>query len=60
MKNHKQQLIEVFGEEKAKKIIKLQKSLDLHMIKFKKEMNELLEEHEYEVLCGVAYKRKDE
>jgi hypothetical protein len=60
MEEQKRQIIEKFGLEKGARIIKLQTNLDLYMIRFKREMNELLKEHGYEVLCGVAYKEKDE
>jgi len=52
-------LKEQFGEEVANKIVKLQKNCDNYLIKFKKEVNKLLDPYGYEVLCGVAYKEKD-
>ena len=53
-------LIDRVGEETALRLVKLQTNLDKYLFRFKKEVNELLMPYGYEVLCGVAYKEKQD
>ena len=50
----------VFGEAKAKKILKLTEEYDKYVDKFKKKLNALLEESGFEVKTGIAFTVKEE
>jgi len=51
-------LAEVFGSKKAKEILKLTKSYDNYVQKFKDKMNKLLEDKNLEVKLGLAFVKK--
>lgn len=46
------------GEEKAKKVLKLASNYDKYIMKFRKDMNALLDPAGFEVKTGIAFVQK--
>lgn len=51
-------LSQFVGDEKAKEILKLTKAYDNYVSKFKKKIDNLLSEVNYEVKTGVVFNQK--
>lgn len=52
-------LSQVMDKENAKKIAKLTKNYDRYMIRFKKELNELINPLGYEVRTGILFQKME-
>jgi hypothetical protein len=52
-------LSSVMGEEQAKKVLKLTNKYDKYVVKFRKEINALLDPVGFEVKTGVAFVKKE-
>lgn len=56
--NDKEQLAAFVGEERASEILKLTKAYDKYVEKFKKRLDSLLEDVNYEVRTGIVFSEK--